>query len=174
MRKISLLALALVPVLASCSVLDKKEPPPCPKISVLSDAAQVTVFRAGPGRDLTDVDSEVQIAGYQGSCGYSDNKLKITLQLGLTATRGPADTDRKAETAYFVAVPGFYPKPEAKAVFPVSIPFIENVTTAKYVDEEVTMELPWTGGNDLSKYEVFIGLQLTPDQLEHNRRQKQR
>ncbi len=174
MRFSSLFLMPAVLALASCSALQKKEPPPCPKVSVLADAAQATLFRPGPGRDLTDVEAEVEVVGYQGSCVHREKSIDLVLQVGLQLRRGPADTDRKTEVSYFVAAPGFFPKAGAKAVMPVVVNYPDNVDLAQYMDEEVTISLPWTEGDTLSKYEVFVGLQLSPEQLDYNRRQRQR
>ncbi|HVI53261.1 MAG TPA: hypothetical protein VM661_18785 [Candidatus Sulfotelmatobacter sp.] len=159
-----------------CSLFEAKKPdqPPCPRVSVLADAAQETRFRAGKGHDLTDVELEAQIANYKGSCFYDFDKqeMSVIMQIGIDAKRGPAAQGRKADLSYFVAIPAFYPKPEAKIVVPVALAFPDNSDRVRYTDDEVQMTIPIKKLRDLAGYEIFVGLQLPEDELEYNRSQK--
>jgi hypothetical protein len=148
----------------------KKEPAkPCPSVAMAADTANLTQFKPGPGRDITDVDVEAEIISFVGSCGYKKDTVELTLQLVIAATRGPANTSRKVEFAYFIAVPAFFPAPAAKEVLPVSIEFPEGMNQVRYRDGEVTMTIPLQPGELADKYEVYVGMQLTPAQLEYNR-----
>ena len=101
--------------LGGCSTLEKKQPPPCPEVNVLADAAKYTEFRPGPGRDITDQVLQGEITGYKGGCTYDkDTKLlTVALQVQMTFTKGPAASADQMRSQYFVAVPAFYPKPAA-------------------------------------------------------------
>jgi hypothetical protein len=158
--------------LAGCSSLQKKEPPACPPVYVLGDASRVTKFKPGPGRDLTDVEVEAEIASFKGECGADDEGVRIELQVTVEARRGPADTDRKAELSYFLAIPAFFPAPEAKAVFPVAITFPEGDNTVRYTDEVVTLTIPVKAGEDADQYEVYVGFQTSQEELERNRKSR--
>jgi len=163
-------AAALLPlVLASCSVLQKQEVPPCPPVYILADAGKLTKFRPGPGRDLTDVEYEAEIQGYTGGCKYDEKGAIVDLQVSFALKRGPADTDRKAEFSYFTAIPHFYPAPEAKAVFPVTIDFPEGVNYVRFTDEEVVMRVPVKDKDVINKYEIYLGFQETAEELDRNR-----
>ncbi len=166
--------LALALVLAACS--SETEAPPCPPVYILSDAKDVTRYAPGPGRDLTDVMVQAEIVGFHGDCKYEprgkDWNVKLNLQVAIDAKRGPADTTRKADLVYFVAIPRFYPEPQAKAVFPVAVQFPEGTDTVHTVDEPVDLTIP-VGAKDLiDDYVVYLGFQTTPEELEHNRKEK--
>lgn len=169
-----LAAVLAVPLaLAACSggnPFVKKEPPPCPPIYILGDAGQITKFREGKGRDLTDVEVEAEITGYSGECSYDEKGAIVDIQVSLVAKRGPADTDRKAQLSYFVAIPAFYPKAEAKAVFPVEITFPEGTNSVRFTDETVTMRVPVKDKEVINKYEIYLGFQTSAEELEMNRR----
>ncbi|MBI2235980.1 MAG: hypothetical protein HYU60_03330 [Magnetospirillum sp.] len=168
-----LAALLAAPVLLSgCSLLQKKEPPPCPPIYILSDAATVTKYRAGAGRDLTDVEAEAEVLGYKGHCVYDEAGAELNLQISISAKRGPANASRKVDFSYFVAIPYFYPKPQAKAVFPISLEFPEGQNMAHYTDEEISMRIPVKDRELIDKFEIYIGFQTSPEELELNRRMK--
>ncbi len=167
LRPIAVAAAALA--LASCSVFEKKEPPPCPPIYILGDAGNVTKYREGPGRDLTDVEVEAEILGFQGGCVYDENGAEVELEVLMNVKRGPADTDRVANLDYFVAIPRYFPAPEAKAVFAVAVQFPEGANYVRFRDEAVTMRVPVKDKDDVNNYEIYIGFQTTPEELERNR-----
>lgn len=167
-----LAAAGMAMLLTSCSVLDKREPPPCPPIYILSDAAQLTKYREGKGRDLTDVEFEAEITGYSGACKYDDKGAEVELQAKFAVKRGPADADRKADFSYFVAVPLYYPAPEAKGEFPVSIAFPEGSNYVRYTDETVVMRIPVKDKDVIQKYEIYLGFQASSEELDRNRQGK--
>jgi hypothetical protein len=159
--------------LSGCSVFntEKQALPPCPRVSVLAEASKLTQFRAGVGRDVTDVEVQAQFASYSGSCEYNRDTrtMTISMQVGIDAQRGPAARGRDVDIAYFIAIPTFYPKPEAKAVFPVALKFPQDTDRVRYTDEKVEITIPIAKLADLAKYEVFVGLQLDSQQLDYNR-----
>lgn len=165
------IAAALLPLaLASCSVIGgKKEQPPCPPVYILGDAGKLTKFRPGPGRDLTDVLYEAEIVGFTGGCQYDDKGAVVDLQVSFAVKRGPADVTRKADFSYFVAIPHFYPSPDAKAEFATSVAFPEGNNYVRYTDEEVVMRVPVRDKDVISKYEIYLGFQETPEELDRNR-----
>jgi len=50
------------------------------------------------------------------------------------------------------------------------MPFADNLNMARFRDAQVTLSVPlddvWTGPN----YEIYLGFQLSAEQLEYNRR----
>lgn len=173
-----LIAAAVPLALAGCSAFSgKKEPPPCPDINILADTAKFTRFKPGTGRDLTDVILQGEITGYTGSCKYDkdDKKLTVTLQVQMTFTRGPAAADNDAHIEYFIAVPAFFPKPEAKQVLGVQFAFAPPADHVRITDNEVQVELPVKDfAKDLPNREIYVGFQLPPEELDYNRRDKKK
>ena len=96
----------------------------------------------------------------------------LTLQVGIDAERRPALTGRRADIAYYIAIPAFYPDPKAKQVLPVTLEFSSDSNRLHYTDGEVQILVPMSDLKELPKYEIFVGLQLTPDELAFNRQQK--
>lgn len=157
---------------SSCSMMEKAEPPPCPRVSILADAAKTTKFRPGPGRDLTDVVVNAEIGAFTGSCSYKDDAVEVALQVSIDAERGPASAAGKpVDLAYFVAIPAYFPSPKAKAVLPVQVAFPEAANTVRFTDEEVVMTIPLNGEYG-DKYEIFLGFQMSGDELDYNRETK--
>lgn len=181
-RLTSLAAVAAAAVgLAACSAgnwwENKPETRPCPTVSVLSDAASVTVFRAGPGSDLTDVLYEGHFAGYDGACVYNTDKtgkgsMEIELRLDLRAVRGPADTERRAPLRIFVSVTDLERNILSKEVFDTPADFPGNRTQAKLQDQPIYVTLPLAEGQTGADFLIFTGFQITRAQLEYNRANK--
>lgn len=162
-----LLAAGLL-LLAACS--SNKREPACPRASILSDAATVTKFRDGPGRDLTDVVSRGEIVDIATQCEYDKRGVTMTLQVAIAGTRGPADRSREAAFDYFVAVADPQRNILAKEVFRVQFKFSENQTRVGTVDE-IEPRIPLKDVMKAPDYQVLVGFQLTPDEIEWNRKQ---
>lgn len=163
-------ALVLAFALAGCGPSERM--PPCPKIFLSSDISTLTRFRPGGGHDLTDIDFQAELLGYSGSCKYEKNKLTITLAVGFGVTRGPASS-REARFNYFVAIPKLYPSPAAKVDFDVAYPFPQGAARGEFKDE-VEVDIPLAERNTGPSNEIYIGLQLTVEELEYNRKQRER
>ncbi|OHC76101.1 MAG: hypothetical protein A3G18_05625 [Rhodospirillales bacterium RIFCSPLOWO2_12_FULL_58_28] len=155
--------------------------PPCPPSSVLDDAATVTRFREGPGRDFIDIVAEGKISGYGGGCHYDfDMKtgealLTVEVAVEFEAQRGSADKDRKAMFDYFISVADPEQNILSKGLFNVVIDFPENRTRRNFTDNNppVVLEIklkPEQAGKD---FHIFIGFQLSESELEFNRRQRE-
>jgi hypothetical protein len=170
-----LLLLAAALTLGGCSLFRGSNPPPCPKVSVLADAATFTRFRPGEGRDLTDVVLEGEVTGYSGACTYDKEKkqLTLTLQVKIDLIRGPAATSLTLPLEYFIAIPSFFPKPEAKRVLPLNVIFPSVGDRVHIVDNEVDIVLPAKDlAKDVEKDVVYIGFQLSQSELEYNRQRR--
>lgn len=170
-------ALGIAVAMAGCGIFkDKTPPPPCPKILIDRETAKATRF-VGSGTDLTDTLLETEIQSYTGECVVDKDAqvVKMTLSVVFQATIGPAakalpDGSRKANFAYFVALPDFFPHPAGKQVFQTEVSFPPNVNSVRYRDGEVTLTIPYSktvGSGDLR---VYVGMQLDPKQLEFNRK----
>ena len=157
--------------LSGCKMFVKEEPPPCPRVSILADAAKLTRFRPGPGRDVTDMVVQAEVSSYHGSCFYNSEAktMSIDIQVGINAQKGAALVDNKVEVAYFVAIPAFFPEPQAKAVLPVTLEFPKNSHAVRLTDEQLAITIPVKDVKELGGYEVFLGFQLEPAELEYNR-----
>jgi len=155
----------LAVLLAACS---KDGPPlPCPAVVPVADAAQLVRFN-GQGRDLTDVLFEARIETYTLTCEYDDGVIEGQMLLQVLAARGPADRDRVARLGYFVAIATRDRKIGAREEFELAIPF-EGNRTRVLAAEELTPRIPLKPGEDGSNYLIYIGLIVTPEELQYNR-----
>ncbi len=162
-------AVALPLALGGCGLLSGNPPPvPCPKVFLTENTSHLTRFRPGPGRDITDIDYQAEITGYTGSCAYEKDKLSVALNLAFDVTRGPANRTRRVAFDYFVAIPKVYPAKAGKRVFDVAFAFQPNQSRASFGDE-IEIDVPLHKMEEGPSYEIYVGFQLTPEQLDYNR-----
>jgi len=169
-RRLRFLA-AVLPagVLAACGIFDEEgRPPPCPIAAVVGDARTLALYAPGPGRDLTDVRFEAAIGATVVACEFDENELTAELRVEIIAQRGPADRDRRGNFEYFVAIADRDRNILAKERFTMAIEFPGNRTRVGVFEElEQTIYLkPGESGDD---YDIYVGFQLSEDQLRENR-----
>ncbi len=170
-------AAILVLAVAACTVFQEEEPPPpCPRISILADAATITKFRPGPGSDLIDVLYEGVVTKVTGRCAYaSDGKranrtLSVEVALVIGAARGPANRDGQAAFDYFVGITDSSRTVLNKEGFGLQVAFPGNRNRLVVADDPVTLEIPVKAGQSGQDFEIFVGVQLSREELEFNRR----
>lgn len=173
----SLLAVsALSLFLASCGLFGDP-PPPCPQVAIMDQAKKVTLYRPGPGRDLTDVTFEIEMRDLAYECNYdfddAGDSVRVNFNILFLARRGPAAENGRVEVPYFSAVTNASRHILAKRLFTVVLEFEDNDVRSQVV-EELTQRIPFPSGADASAYHGFVGLQLTPDQLEESKRSRMR
>jgi hypothetical protein len=167
---------AIIPLLSACGAFGSKTPPlRCPEVLLLKHANSVTYFKPGPGRDITDVLATIAITDFRGECEYDRKRTsaKITLNVVFDVRRGPADRKKSADFRYFVAIPKFHPAPQGKSIFPLQAKFQGNQTRLNLIDE-VRLEIPMPPRPKIDEYSIYMGIQLTPQQLEYNQSQANR
>lgn len=168
------LALGSLSALAACSSFSlpgSEPPPPCPTVRLDRDTIRMEQF-AGQGRDITDMTYAIEIQGYGGACEYEDDAVIVQIVPQFMVERGPAAPEGTAPGtfSYFVAIPSYYPNPAGKQVLPLRFEFGDAVTPVMVVrDDPVTLTLPRAPGESLADEDIYIGLQLTPEQLQRNR-----
>jgi len=143
---------------------------PCPRIGILSDAADLTRFSGG-SRDLAAMQIDAKIAGFNAKCDLTDRgqALDVTLTINIQAERGPAFQGRTAELPYMIAVvdPNGN-RVMAREAYVIRANFEPNVPKTQVGTEEVNIRIPGIPP-EAAKKQVLIGFQLTPDELALNR-----
>jgi hypothetical protein len=180
-----LLAAAVAASLGGCESIKGvfgfgEPPPPCPRVSILADAARITKFRPGPGRDLVDVLFEGEIGNFLTSCRHDiDRKtrtgtLDVEVIVDIEAARGPADRDRAAGYDYFVALTDVSGNVLQRGSFSATAAFEGNRTRFVFRDTPVHLKIPLKTGQAGPDFLIFLGFQLTPEEMQYNRLQRER
>jgi hypothetical protein len=156
--------------LAACSRRNDAGAPPCPKVAVLADASHLTVFRDGPGRDLTDVQYEADLGRITGECIYNrrSTNVKVDMKLVVAARRGPADRNRIADYVYFVAIVDSQSNVLARQEFASQVQFPPDQSQVVTL-EELEQTIPLEKNQPGSDFDVYVGFKLTPEQVQRNR-----
>lgn len=167
------LALVLLAgILSACSG-NKRNMPPCPRVGILGDAQKATQYRDGTGRDLTDVTFETELLDYNGSCKFEDKQATVVISFSLqvSATRGAASAGRNdVQVPYFVALVDNQQNVISRDRFVARIPFKEGQRRVVVADEfEQVLPLQ---GRRTTDFEILVGLEVPPDQLEKIRQQR--
>lgn len=163
------IALAALLALAGCAQDEQDAfPPPCPNVAILSDAADLVRARGGR-RDITDMVLAGRITGVSGSCKLSSgDSERVEVAVRLQLTRGPAMAGRTTDVPYFVAV-SQGERILDKAVRTLRAHFPENQDRLELATDPMTLHLPVSGKTTAAAYTVWVGFQLTPEEMAHTR-----
>lgn len=147
-------------------------PPACPEVAIDRDLRSLTHYR--PGRtseteDLSDLVLDARIASFSGSCSPGDEgQLATTIAVTVELTRGPAARGHTESLPLFLAVV----RGDAildKQVYPLLASFPPNTDRVRLTSSPITLSLPVGPDKNGSVYQVWIGFQLTPQELALNR-----
>jgi len=171
-------ALAAAVLLSGCGSLGflgfTEKPNPrstCPQGLILADASEVTIFRDGPGRDLTDVVAQARVADVVIDCKPERRQVRVDLQVAIAAERGPANRTGKLPIDYFVAIIDPQGQVMTRQGFRMNFEWPENRVRIGQIDDlepRISIEAP----EKAPAYQIWVGLQLTEEQLAWNRRSK--
>jgi hypothetical protein len=164
--------LASMLLLTACS--REKPEAACPRGIIPADSASITRFRDGPGRDLTDIVAEGEIANILLQCKYDKKSVTVDLQIAMIGDRGPADRSRVAEFDYWVAILDPQQNIVTKQPGKVRFEFKDNRTRMGLVLSEFEPYIPLADLKTATEYQILVGFQLSADDLAWNRSQKTR
>lgn len=164
----SVLALTL---LSACA--PDRTVPPCPNVRVDSTTANLTQFRPGPGRAVGDIAYQAEIVSYNGSCTQDlkndEGEAEIEMEVEFALATGGAAPAGDIPLFYFVAIPQLFPDPAGKQIFEVRRQSKGASFKAERWTETIHMTLPVTKTRPAAGYDLYVGFQLTDEQLAFNR-----
>lgn len=174
-RSLSTALLAALALGAAACSTDTATPPPCPEILIPVDGAKLTRFKPGPGRDIIDVLHEEQITGFAHRCEYDTDEsgagdVIVEIFPAFESKRGPANPDNRSQFEYFVAIADHDKNVLEKKRFPAIIDYPSNMSQVLWqIEEPVNLRIPLKAGQLANEFQVFIGLQMSRDELEYQR-----
>jgi hypothetical protein len=151
--------------------------PACPRVAIVTAAGTLTRFAPGAGRDLLDVEYRAEIADLITACKDEEKAGKpvatVVLAPVIVADRGPANRDRQVGLRYFVSVVDADQRILQKASYDVPVEFSQNRDRVVIRDDDppIVVAVPNAKGEAARGYEVLVGFQLTPDDLDYNQQQ---
>jgi len=174
MLKFAPLFLALV--LAGCSTRlaqqldDTPNAGPCPVAGSIHDAARYVKFQDGDGQLYSNIEYTGEITNVRLYCRYfKETPLEAEIEVDFAFGKGPAATADTHGYRYFVAVTRRNGKVLAKEYFDTRAEFGRGLVTGK--SEFVNRIMIPRADESISgvNFEVIVGFELTPEQLEFNR-----
>lgn len=157
---------------AACSSAEEVKNQPCPPVVLLDAAKDMTVFREGQGRDLTDVRYWFAITGLTASCAYREGLLAGVIDVAgairIEAEKGPAAPDGPAGYTFFASITDRARDVLRKDLFTGRVAFSGNESRAAAVQSFATSIALLPNQNGLD-YIVYVGFQLAPEQLLYRR-----
>lgn len=165
----------MVAVVQACAGND--DTTACPRAVILGEAQQLTRFAAGAGRTSRDVDFQAEISDLASGCRLERVKngrdaLVAAIAPVITTTQGPANRSGRANFFYFVSLIAPDRSIVTRESFSSEARFENNTQRVVHRDDDppVTVDIPLQRTVAAADYEIIVGLQLTPDELEYNRR----
>ena len=140
----------------------------CPDVAIVAEAADVTEFGAGAGRDVVDMRYFAEFSDVRWSCDLDGSTLEVELDVVLTASAGPVSRAQTADLTFFVALAEQDGGLIAKQTFATTIALTSDKRTGG-VAEEIEQRIPLRADQNGADFEILIGFQITREQLQYNR-----
>jgi hypothetical protein len=162
-----LAAVALVALLAGCSLFEKKDTRACPRVEIVSDLSRLVKFRPGPTRDLNDVLYTARFDDVKTGCTYDKTGVTVEMTVSLRGERGRAGLALPTgDVTYFVAITDRNQNIAAKQNFTSQFTFPDKGTAA--IDDELVQRIPLRPTAPGSDHTLILGFQLTPEEIDFN------
>jgi hypothetical protein len=161
-----LLLVALL-VLAGCNTKVTN----CPAAVILADASQLTIFRPGAPQDLAGEAYRVGLVGISTDCTINKKtgETNSSYRLNFRATRAPSADAAHYTVPYFVAVTQGDVLIE-KRILQVSFDFRPGDSVVTFSESPDDFDIHVENGHQPIEYELMAGFQMTPAQVEYNKK----
>lgn len=166
-------ALPLLTLMGCGDTTATRLPVACPRPGLLADGADLTRYRPGPVRDLTTLEWDARLAGISGGCnpGRGARSVDVTLITAFTVERGAGAEGRVVDLPWFVAVVDANDgRVLNRQNFVERATFARNEARTTIESVPVSLSLPVGETRRATDYRIFVSFQLTPEELEQNRR----
>jgi len=151
--------------------------PDCPPVSILADAASITRYVKGAGKDIIDIDFTGKIIGIKGKCTFEfdsdtgEGTVGINIITEFKMERGAANKTRQADFEYFVSIFEDNGNVLDKQTFSYSAKYWKNRLSVKEADSPIELSIPLSAGKTGQDFTVYVGFQLSQEELKFNRGQ---
>lgn len=163
------LALALALGAAGCGG-DKRGKLACPTPVIAPNLDMAQEFRPGGGTEPQDIRFGVKLLSVTSNCDSDKAGLRTDMHLTFVAAR--ADPALKQDDfTYFVALADAQQAILRKQEFTIHVEFAPRQNQLRVTDE-IAVGLPVRDLGAGSQYAIVVGLQLTPEQVELNRKRQ--
>ena len=150
---------------------DRPNVGPCPIMGVLYDSSRVVDFAAPNQQRYANIEYTAEMNGVRGLCRYvDDDPITMSIEVDMAFGRGPASTSDRQTYRYWVAVTRRGVAPIEKAYFDVDVRFPRNEAVVTRTERIERIVIPRAAADTSGEnFEVLVGFEVTPEQLEFNR-----
>jgi hypothetical protein len=169
--RFSLVPLCLLAILLAGCASDRKEAKlHCPVAFVAPNLDSYTVLRPGAtsAANPADIAFGVKLAGVQSTCRREPAGVRVNTIITFVAARNDP-TLRQGDFDYFVAVADAQQHILAKQIFALRVNFATHQKEVR-VAEDIAEHLPVKDVGAVGSYGVVVGLQISQEQLDLNRK----
>jgi hypothetical protein len=176
MRRKAALGLAAAAMLAGCggggSSFSNSPPAPCPRITILADGADLTRHREGAVPDLAAMTSDARLIGFNANCDYTRRRDGVNVRISAVfdIERGPVANVPRVTLPWFIAVTD---AGDGQIIerrdYVTPVVFEGNANRVRIASSPVVLSFP-AEERLVENHNVRLSFQLTPEQLELNRR----
>jgi len=144
----------------------------CPLMGVLYDSSRLVQFAQPNAPRYANIAYTGEMEGVHGLCRYVDaDPITMNMDINMQFGRGPAAAGADHKTyRYWVAVTRRGRAPIAKQYFDVDVRFPHGQDVVAHTEHINRIVIPRANA-DISgeNFEILVGFELTPDQLQFNR-----
>jgi len=143
----------------------------CPAAAGLMDASTLTALRPG-STDPSGAIYKIDITRVVTNCEYDRDDGKITARIGIafTASRPPDGDSAQYTVPYFIGLSLDGSSIVDKKVYNVQFAFAPGQASTTFTEVVDNFEFTPNADKKPTDYEMLVGIQLTKDQLDYNRR----
>lgn len=179
MRFCSRMALSAILLLGlgACSTLDSVNPfsssepsktvaatTGCPQVAIIRD---LSVYQNPPAADDLNLVISARMGKVRGGCTIDAKGSAIEGGFDVVAVKGSNTAGRRAAIPFFISVLDANEQVVRKETYEIPI-FFEGTSTQQSMNVPVNPTIAIPDGADASTYRVFIGFQLSREQVEAN------
>ena len=143
----------------------------CPQVAILKAPSELIRFSESASRELSDILFQIKLELNGTTCEIEEKAVYVTGHASLSVERGPANIDGKAPFSFFVAVLNGKREIILRQNFPIVVEFKAGESRINFEDS-VTLEIDKKPEVDASTYTIYAGLEMSPEELEFNRRRQ--
>ena len=146
----------------------------CPQVEIIEELSALHEFKKPSKPSQETRISSVTLINIESRCSYSAKSVTVDLKLAFEGNLGPKAKQRASDTPFFsypffIAVTSPGGDILAKEVFAASMTYKPDQTQHAYY-ESLRQMIPIGNRARGKRYKVLIGLQLSQDQLDYNRK----
>lgn len=159
-------------VLSACAQFDQ-EVASCPNAAILEAPGELVRFNDGATAGPENVLFRTKMKYVSGVCDFDEKSIDMELSVAMEAKRGAANADGKAQFTFFIAIIDIDRKILMREEFPLIAVFEKGDDDVNF-SENLTLSIPRKEGLAPTDYSVYLGFEMTPDELAYNRRRQKR